>query len=59
MNAQARLPMELDLEGTSALVTASSSGLGKVSAKALAREGANVVVNARDPNQLYEAVTEL
>ncbi|MEF8800805.1 MAG: SDR family oxidoreductase [Halolamina sp.] len=51
--------MELELEGTSALVTASSSGLGKASAKALAREGANVVVNGRDEERLAETVDEL
>jgi 3-oxoacyl-[acyl-carrier protein] reductase len=51
--------MELALEGTSALVTASSSGLGKASAKALAREGANVVVNGRDEERLAETVDEL
>ncbi|MFB6220335.1 MAG: SDR family oxidoreductase [Halolamina sp.] len=51
--------MELELEDTSALVTASSSGLGKASAKALAREGANVVVNGRDEEALAETVDEL
>lgn len=51
--------MDLDLEGTTALVTASSSGLGKASARALAREGANVVLNGRDEEALAEAVDEL
>lgn len=37
--------MDLDLTGTAALVSASSSGLGKAAATALAREGANVVIN--------------
>jgi len=51
--------MDLELEGTSALVTASSSGLGKASATALAREGANVVVNGRDEQRLADAVDEI
>jgi 3-oxoacyl-[acyl-carrier protein] reductase len=51
--------MDLELDGTSALVTASSSGLGKASATALAREGANVVVNGRDAERLDAAVADL
>jgi len=51
--------MDLELDDTSALVTASSSGLGKASATALAREGANVVVNGRDEDRLAEAVAEI
>lgn len=51
--------MDLDLEGNAALVTASSSGLGKASATALAREGANVVVNGRDKARLDDAVREI
>lgn len=51
--------MNLGIDGNAALVTASSSGLGKASALALAREGADVVVNGRDPNRLESAVEEL
>jgi len=51
--------MDLELEGDSALVTASSSGLGKASATALAREGANVVINGRDEGRLAEAQREI
>ncbi|MFC6835289.1 SDR family oxidoreductase [Halomarina ordinaria] len=51
--------MDLEIEGNTALVTASSSGLGKASAKALAREGANVVVNGRSEESLAEAVEEI
>ncbi|MFC5136045.1 MULTISPECIES: SDR family NAD(P)-dependent oxidoreductase [Haloferacaceae] len=51
--------MDLKLDGNAALVTASSSGLGKASAKALAREGADVLVNGRDPERLEEAVNEI
>ncbi|WP_256390686.1 SDR family oxidoreductase [Natronoarchaeum rubrum] len=51
--------MDLQIDGDAALVTASSSGLGKASAKALAREGANVVVNGRDEEQLADAAEEI
>ncbi|SFK99733.1 3-oxoacyl-[acyl-carrier protein] reductase [Halogranum rubrum] len=51
--------MELDLTGNSALVTASSSGLGKASATALVREGANVVINGRDEDALAAAKAEI
>ena len=50
--------MDLEIEGNAALVTASSSGLGKASAIALARDGANVVVNGRDEDRLADAVEE-
>jgi len=46
--------MELGIEGNTALITASSSGLGNASARALARNGANVVVNGRDEERLEE-----
>jgi len=48
--------MDLQLQGNAALVTASSSGLGEASARALAREGANVVMNGRDEDRLDAAV---
>jgi 3-oxoacyl-[acyl-carrier protein] reductase len=51
--------MDLEIEGDTALVTASSSGLGKASATALAREGANVVINGRDEERLAEARAEI
>lgn len=43
--------MDLGIEGNAALVSASSSGLGKQAAAALAREGANVVdgLSCADP----------
>lgn len=44
--------MDLDINRNAALVTASSSGLGKASAKALAREGVDVVINGRDTDRL-------
>lgn len=51
--------MDYDIAGNAALVTASSSGLGKASAMALAREGVDVVVNGRDEDRLEEAVAEI
>lgn len=45
--------------GNSALVTASSSGLGKASARALAEEGVNVVINGRNSTQLQQAVKDI
>ena len=51
--------MDLEIGGNAALITASSSGLGKASARALAREGVNVVVNGRDEDRLASAVEEI
>ncbi|MFC7044257.1 SDR family oxidoreductase [Halobacteriaceae archaeon GCM10025711] len=51
--------MDLGIDGNTALVTASSSGLGKAAARALAREGANVVVNGRDEDRLADAVADV
>lgn len=47
------------LSGETAIVTASSSGLGKASATALAREGANVVLNGRDEEKLEAAIADV
>ncbi|HZU74749.1 MAG TPA: SDR family oxidoreductase [Acidimicrobiales bacterium] len=51
--------MELGLRGRVALVTASSRGLGFSSAKALAEEGANVVITSRDQSALERARADL
>lgn len=51
--------MDLGISGNSAVVTGSSRGLGKASAAALAREGVNVVVNGRNPDDVEATVEEL
>lgn len=51
--------MDLGIEGNAAVVAASSSGLGKASAKALAAEGADVVINGRHADSLEETAEEL
>lgn len=51
--------MDLNLNGDAALITASSSGLGKASATALAREGADVVINGRDEDRLAATAEEI
>lgn len=48
-----------NLSGKIAIVTGSSRGIGKGVAKALARKGASVVLNARNPEQLHAAEKEL
>jgi 3-oxoacyl-[acyl-carrier protein] reductase len=44
--------MDLGLAGKKAVVCASSRGLGRACAQSLAREGAAVVINGRDPERL-------
>jgi len=51
--------MDLGVAGETAIVTASSSGLGKASATALAREGANVVICSRSRDNLDEAAADI
>ncbi len=51
--------MDLGLRGKWALVCAASKGLGKGCAKALVREGANVVVTARGAEALEATAAEL
>src|SRR5215472_12395741 len=51
--------MDLGLAGRVALVTAASRGLGLASAKALAAEGARIVICARGIRQLEQAAGEL
>ena len=51
--------MELDLSGKRALVTGSTLGIGRAIAECLISEGAEVVINSRDPDRVKAAVQEL
>jgi 3-oxoacyl-[acyl-carrier protein] reductase len=51
--------MKLGLEGKRALVCASTKGLGRACATALAAEGVAVVINGRNADTLHEAVAAL
>lgn len=51
--------MDLGLDGQTAIVTASSSGLGKASATALASEGANVAICSRSESNLEATAEEI
>jgi 3-oxoacyl-[acyl-carrier protein] reductase len=51
--------MDLGIKGRAALVTASSKGLGRGTALALAEEGANLVITARGEEALNKTAEEL
>ena len=51
--------MDLQLQGKSAIVCASSKGLGKACALALAREGVNVWICGRSAGPLADAAAEI
>jgi len=51
--------MDLNLQGKTALVAASSQGLGFAIAERLVREGANVMISGRDEDKLRHKVLEL
>lgn len=51
--------MDMGLKGAVAVITASSQGLGKATALALAQEGANLVMCARGAERLDEAAREI
>ena len=51
--------MNLGIEGRTALVCASSQGLGLACAQALAQEGVHIVVNGRDAAKLEKTAAEL
>jgi 3-oxoacyl-[acyl-carrier protein] reductase len=51
--------MDLGLKGRTAIILASSRGLGLACATALAREGCDVFLNGRDQGRLEEAATAI
>ena len=51
--------MHLGLAGRAAIVCASSRGLGRACAEALAEEGVALVINGRDPKSLAQAAKEI
>lgn len=51
--------MTFDLKGLRALVTGSTSGIGRATARKLARCGAEVVINGRSPERVDAAVEEI
>jgi NAD(P)-dependent dehydrogenase (short-subunit alcohol dehydrogenase family) len=51
--------MNINLTGKRALVTGSTSGIGRATAASLARAGADVVVNGRDDGRVADAVKAL
>ncbi len=51
--------MDLGIAGKTAVVCGGSSGLGKAIAAALAREGVEVTIVARDPSKLAAAAAEI
>lgn len=51
--------MDLGLKGRKAIVSAASRGLGFAAARSLAREGVNVVMNARSEGPLEEAAQSI
>lgn len=53
------MAMEMDLSGKVAVVTGASRGIGKATAVALARAGADVVLAARTRSQLEEAARQI
>lgn len=51
--------MDLGLKDKLALITAASRGLGYATAKVLAKEGAKVAINSRDPDHITQAAQKL
>src|SRR5260370_31544673 len=51
--------MNLELEGKRAFVTGSTAGIGYAIAEALAREGADVIVNGRTEERVEQAIRSI
>src|SRR6266513_6546621 len=51
--------MNLELDGKKALITGSTAGIGFAIAKALAAEGARVIINGRTDARVNEAITSI
>jgi NAD(P)-dependent dehydrogenase (short-subunit alcohol dehydrogenase family) len=51
--------MDLQLNGKSALVTGATAGIGLEIARALAREGASVIITGRDRTKLDSAIADI
>ena len=51
--------MKLDLDGNTALVTASSGGIGLEIARSLAAEGAKVIINGRAQTSVDKAMEDV
>jgi len=51
--------MDLGIAGRAALVTASTKGLGRATAEALAAEGCRVAINGRDPDRVSAVARSL
>lgn len=51
--------MNLNLKGRTAIVCGASKGLGRACALALAEEGVNLVINARNPETLEQTAAEI
>lgn len=51
--------MDLGIAGRSAIVCGGSAGLGRAIASALAQEGVDVLIVARDPDRLRKTATEI
>src|SRR4051794_16112476 len=52
-------PSPIDLSGQVVLITGSSRGLGFILARELARQGCDIVICARDPDELEQVRAEL
>lgn len=51
--------MDLDLQGKSVIITVSSKGLGKATAKKFAAEGAHVLISSRSEEELQKTQEEI